>query len=74
MTGSEESVVESLNCHPHPHYRASCMKLCWGLRKAGSSVLPQKLCRTGAVIVGVGEEIMVVSGRVLIDRNGFYFA
>ena len=32
----------------------------WGLRKADLSVPPQKICHTGAVVLGVGGEILVV--------------
>ena len=57
---------ENQNYHPHPHYRAPMYEICSGLQKAVLHVPPQKICHTGAVIVGVGGEFLVVKQAKLV--------
>ena len=56
-------VCENPNFHPRPHYRAPLYEICWGLHEVVLYVPPQNICRTGAVIVGVGGEIMAVNSN-----------
>ena len=46
---------------PPPPLGCPLYEICWGLRKADLYVPPQKVCHTGAVIVGPSGEFMVVS-------------
>ena len=46
---------------PPPPLQSSLYDVFWGLHKADLYVPPQKICHTGAVIVGVDGEIMVVN-------------
>ena len=45
---------------PPPPLHSHLYGIFWGLRKADLSVPPQKICHTGAVVLGVGGEILVV--------------
>ena len=67
------SCYDNQTCHPHPHYGDPCMKYAEGSVRPISMYHPKKICHTWAMIVGVGEEIMVVmlcSGAVLLMVHG----
>ena len=61
------SVAEKQNYHPPTPMH----KICWRLRKTDVYAPPQDMCHTGAAIVKVGVEIVVVTANLCTKIPGF---